>query len=129
MSDFEFSSVFISILIAFALTELLASFGALVKNPPKTISWRYFALSLVLVRFLVGHWLGLSSYRSLDSISTGQSLLIFAPPFVLALAAHILSPERGQDEGADLVATTTPFRAGSSGFLPRSACSRGSRTS
>ena len=102
MSDFEFSSVFISILIAFALSELLASFGAMVKRPPRTISWRYFALSLGLVVTLVGHWLGLSGYRALESISNRESLLIFAPPFLLALAAHILSPERGQDEELDL---------------------------
>ncbi len=104
MSDFEFSTVFTSILIAFALSELLASWGAMVKRPPTRMSWLYVVLSVGVVVILVGHWLGLSAYRSLDSISSDQSLLIFAPPFVLALAAHILSPERGHDEGVDLVA-------------------------
>ncbi len=104
MSDFEFSSVVISILIAFALSELLASWGALVKRPPRSVSWLYVVLSIGVALVLVGHWLGLSAYRSLESISSEQSLLIFAPPFVLALAAHILSPDRGHEEAVDLVA-------------------------
>ena len=74
------------------------------KRPPSSVSWLYVVLSIGVVVVLVGHWLGLSAYRALDSISSEESLLIMAPAFVLALAAHILCPERGRDEGIDLVA-------------------------
>ena len=46
ISDFEFNSVVISILIAFALSEVLASWGSLIKRPPSTQSWLYIATSV-----------------------------------------------------------------------------------
>ncbi|MCP5040522.1 MAG: hypothetical protein GY944_05790 [bacterium] len=61
-------------------------------------------LSGLVAISLIGHWLGLSAYRSLETISSEQSLLIFAPPFVLALACYILSPDRQEGEGVDLEA-------------------------
>lgn len=94
MSDFEFNSVVISILIAFALSEVLASWGSLIKHSPKRGSWLYVVSSLLLVRLLVGHWLGLATYRALPTITPAESLLIFSPSFAAALASFILSPDR-----------------------------------
>ncbi len=51
---------------------------------------------------LVGHWLGLSSYRAIESFSIGRSLLVFSPSFVGALAAFILAPELPPDGRVDL---------------------------
>jgi len=104
ISDFEFNSVVISILIAFALSEVLASWGSLIKGRPSTQSWLYIATSVLLVRLLVGHWLGLSAYRSIEHISPAQSLLIFSPSFIAALAAFILAPDRNGSEAIDLSA-------------------------
>ncbi len=56
------------------------------------------------MRLLVGHWLGLSAYRSIEHISLDQSLLIFSPSFVAALAAFILAPDRKGSEAIDLSA-------------------------
>jgi hypothetical protein len=56
------------------------------------------------VRLLVGHWLGLSAYRSLEEISAGESLLIFSPAFMAALAAFILSPAQKEGSSLDLSA-------------------------
>ena len=102
ISDFEFNSVVISILIAFALSEVLASWGSLIKRPPSAPSWLYIATSILLVRLLVGHWLGLSAYRSIENISPGESLLIFSPSFLAALTAFILAPNRTESEPLDL---------------------------
>jgi hypothetical protein len=47
----------------------------------------------VLFLGLVAHWLGLSAYRSIESFSPAQSILIFSPSFIGALAAFVLTPE------------------------------------
>lgn len=83
---------------------MLATWGSLIKRPPRRGSWLHVAASLLLGRLIVGHWLGLSAYRSLDEISAGQSLMIFSPALTAALAAFILSPDRRSDEPLDLSA-------------------------
>ena len=62
------------------------------------------ALSILLVRLLVGHWLGLSAYHAIEDIPPGWSLLILSPSFFAALAAFILAPERNGDKAVDLSA-------------------------
>ena len=92
----------ISILIAIALSEILASWGALIQHRPAVFSWLWLGASLLLTRFLIGHWLGLSAYRSIDTFSIGGSLLVFSPSLVAALAAFVLAPNRSGEEPLDL---------------------------
>ena len=76
MSDFEFTSVVVSILIAFAFSEILASWGRIIKRWPLVkFSGLYFATSAILLLALAGHWLGMSGYRDLPAISPAESLL------------------------------------------------------
>ena len=80
------------------VTEVVAS---LLSRPVRVVAS---ATSILLVRLLVGHWLGLSAYRSIENVSPGQSVLIFSPSFFAALAAFILAPEHGGREAVDLSA-------------------------
>jgi hypothetical protein len=94
ISDFEFNSVIISILIAFALSEILSSWSRLIKNRERVATpWLYVAVSGWLFSSLILHWLGLSAYRGLDFGRTLQSLLVFSPSIVGAAAAFVLTPE------------------------------------
>ncbi len=103
MSDFEFTSVVVSILIAFAFSEILASWGRLIKRRSQVkVSWLYLGTSAILLLALVGHWLGLSSYRALPAISSSESLLVFLPSFLAAFVAYLLAPEFTGSERLDL---------------------------
>ncbi|MCP5055668.1 MAG: hypothetical protein GY937_02965 [bacterium] len=105
MSDFEFTSVVVSILIAFAFSEVLASWGRIIKRRPLVkLSGLYLATSGILLLALVGHWLGMSSYRALPAISPAESLLVFSPSFLGALVAFILAPEFPESGEVDLSA-------------------------
>lgn len=91
MSDFEFTSVVVAILIAFAFSEVLASWGRLIRRRARvTISWLYLGTSSLFLLALVGHWLGMSTYRALPAITAAESLLVFAPSFIAALLAAFL---------------------------------------
>ena len=105
MSDFEFTSVVVSILIAFAFSEVLASWGRIIKGWRQVkFSGLYLATSVLLLLALVSHWLGMSDYRALPVISPAVSLLVFSPSFVGALAAYILAPEFPESHEVDLSA-------------------------
>jgi hypothetical protein len=105
MSDFEFTSVVVAILIAFAFSEVLASWGRIIKRGALVkFSGLYFATSAILLVALAGHWLGMSAYRELSEISPAQSLLVFAPSFLAALVAFILAPEFPESGEVDIAA-------------------------
>lgn len=105
MSDFEFTSVVVSILIAFAFSEVLSSWGRIIKRRKAVdASGLYFGTSALLLLALVGHWLGLSEYRELPAISSLEALLIFAPSFLAAFVAFLLAPEFTGDDRLDLSA-------------------------
>jgi hypothetical protein len=105
MSDFEFTSVIVAILIAFAFSEILASWGDVIKRRRFVdFSWLYFATSIILLLALTGHWLGMSGYRALPHISPAESLLVFSPSFVGALIAFTLAPPSNESREIDLSA-------------------------
>jgi hypothetical protein len=103
VSDFEFTSVIVSLLIAFAFSEVLASWGRIIKRRGSVkISWLYIATSCIVLLALTGHWLGMSGYRALPAISPAESLLVFSPSLVGALVAFILAPEFPDAREVDL---------------------------
>ena len=94
ISDFEFNSVIISILIAFALSEILSSWSRLIKHRDRVHTpWLYVAASGWLFWSLILHWLGLSAYRDLEFDRVSQSLLVFSPSILGAASAFVLTPD------------------------------------
>ena len=103
MSDFEFNSIIISILVAFALSEILSSWGKLVRRRNRVVRpGLYIALSGWLFFALILHWLGLSAYRDMEIDRTFQSLVIFLPSILGAAAAFVLTPEFPDEGEVDL---------------------------
>ncbi len=103
ISDFEFNSVIISILIAFALSEILSSWSRLIKHRDRIRTpWLYVAASGWLFSSLILHWLGLSAYRSLEFDRLLQSLLVFSPSILGAAAAFVLTPEFPNDGDVEI---------------------------
>ena len=98
VTRFEFNSVLVSILLAFAAAELVTLWGRVLRDRARFgMSWPVALLSLWLFLSLVMHWFGLWAYRELPFDAAWQSLLVLLPAMVLALATHVLTPDAGAE--------------------------------
>ncbi len=94
MTRFEFNSVLVSIMLAFAAAELVTAWGRVLRHPRHFgFSVRYSLISAWLFFTLVVHWFGLWAYQDVPFDRPLHSLLVLLPALVLALAAHVLSPD------------------------------------
>lgn len=92
MSRFEFNIVLVSILLAFAATELATVWGRALKSPGTRIPLPFALLMVWLFLSLVLHWFGLWSYREVPFDQPVQSLTMLLPSLTLAVLTHMLSP-------------------------------------
>jgi len=105
MTRFEFNSVFVAILLAFAVSEILVSWGRLIRHRGEVRpSGLYLGFSVLLLLFLVLHWQGFWAYRTVPFDHGLQSIVILLPPLVIALIAFILTPDITRGDQFDLEA-------------------------
>lgn len=103
MSEFEFISVFVSIVLAFAMAELLMGWGRLIRaqgdvhRPLFFIGWTVWLLLLMAF-----YYLGIWEYQAVDFQTVGQLVLLLLPPIVLVLLTFVLAPERSRGQSIDL---------------------------
>jgi len=103
MSEFEFISVFVSIVLAFAMAELLMGWGRLIRaqgeveHPLFFLGW-----SVWLLLLMCFHYLGLWEYQAVDFRTVGQLVLLLMPPIILVLLVFILAPERSRGQNINL---------------------------
>lgn len=103
MSEFEFISVFVSIVVAFAMAELLMGWGRLIRargrirRPFFFIGWTSWLL--LLMSF---HYLGIWEYQAVDFYNVGQLVMLLLPPIVLVLLTFVLTPELVPGQSIDL---------------------------
>ncbi|MGI9432324.1 MAG: hypothetical protein ACR2PQ_08930, partial [Myxococcota bacterium] len=101
MSRFEFNSVLVSIMLAFAAAELVTAWGRVLRRPEVFgFSLRFFLLSSWLLVSLVLHWFGLWGYREVPFDTPFQSLVILLPALMLALVTKVLTPDVVAGAGA-----------------------------
>jgi hypothetical protein len=94
MSRFEFNSVLVSIMLAFAAAQLVTAWGRVIRAPGRFgFSWEFTLLSTWLLLSLILHWFGLWAYREVPFDTALQSFLVLLPALVLALLTHILTPD------------------------------------
>ncbi|MEM7412195.1 MAG: hypothetical protein AAF430_18345 [Myxococcota bacterium] len=103
ISLFELNTVIVSILIAFALSEILSSWGRLVESRNRVrrpslylgaTGWLFFSLII--------HWFNVSAYRDLEFERNYESLLFFLPSIFAAATAFILTPTLSSEGEIDL---------------------------
>lgn len=105
MSKFEFISMFVSIVVAFAMAELLMGWGRLIRahneveKPLFFIGW-----TLWLVLLMSFHYLGIWEYQIVDIHTVGQLMLMLLPPICLVLLTFVLAPDRARGVRIDLEA-------------------------
>jgi hypothetical protein len=94
MTQFEFGSVLISIVLAFAMSEIITAWGRVIRHRSQlSISWPYALVSVWLGLTIILHWAGLWPYREGNFDRTLDLFILLAPALVVALACHVLNPE------------------------------------
>ena len=98
MTRFEFNSVLVSILLAFATAELVTTWGRVLRaREPVRFSWPYGLLSLWVFFSVVLHWFGLWAYREVPFDRALHSFTVVLPAVVMALLTHVLTPGPGEE--------------------------------
>ncbi len=93
MSKFEFTITIVSIVIAFALSELMAGWGRVLRHQPLVRhDWMFSGWSVGVLLLAVLHWSGLWLYEDVPFESLWQLFLLLLPPLLLVAAAFLLAP-------------------------------------
>ncbi|MEX0618435.1 MAG: hypothetical protein WDZ76_05890 [Pseudohongiellaceae bacterium] len=94
MSEFEFISVFVSIVVAFAMAELLMGWGRLIRSRSLLEKpWYFIGWTTWLLFLMAFHYLGIWEYQLVRFHTVGQLVLLLSPPIVLVLLTFVLTPE------------------------------------
>lgn len=105
MSRFEFNTVLVSIVLAFAISEILTAWGRLIRYRARISSpGLYILASSWLLATIVVHWFGLWAYQQAPFDRVFDSLLILLPALVIALVCFIWVPDVSADESFDVEA-------------------------
>ena len=94
MSRFEFNTVLVSIVLAFAISEILTAWGRLIRNRDRVRSPALFVLgsSWVLLAIVV-HWFGLWAYQQAPFDRILETVLVLLPALVIALVCFVWVPD------------------------------------
>lgn len=105
MSKFEFIMMFVSVVVAFAMGELLVGWGKIIRarhrvsRPSLMVGW-----SLWLLFIMTYHYLGFWEYQAYDFVRVGPMILFMSAPIVLVLLTYAFTPEMWYYETLDLEA-------------------------
>lgn len=103
MTQFEYITVLQSIVVAFALSEVLSTWGGLVRNRRRVRMDRvYVGWSVLVFLALIQLWWGTWQYREVEFTSFFSLLLLLAAPLTLAFAVFIFQPDPSGDAPVDL---------------------------
>lgn len=103
MSRFEYLSVLMSIVIAYAMSEALSGWGQMIRlrdrvRPyPLHLGW-----SILSVLLMVQWWWGFWEYREVADLSFFGFLAVLSEPITLVLLSFVLTPHPGELGGRDL---------------------------
>ena len=94
MSKFEFIMMFVSVVVAFAMAELLMSWGRIIRNRQRISQpWLLAGWSAWLLTIMTYHYLGFWEYQAYDFTRVAPMLLFLAAPIMMVLLTFTLMPE------------------------------------
>ena len=94
MSKFEFIMMFVSVVVAFAMAELLMSWGRIIRNRERMQQpWLLAGWSMWLLTIMTYHYLGFWEYQAYDFTRVAPMLLFLAAPIMMVLLTFALTPE------------------------------------
>ena len=93
MTQFEFITVFISIVLAFGVSDILASWGAQIRLRRQVrVYWLHVIWSALLLILMVQVWWSLWVLRDNTGWTFFKYLLLILPFLTLSLIAYLLTP-------------------------------------
>ena len=103
MSRFEFNTVLVSIVLAFAVSEILTAWGRVIRHRDRVKSPTLFVLasSWVLLAIVV-HWFGLWAYAEAEFDRLLDTVLVLLPALVIALVCFVWVPDIPTSGSLDL---------------------------
>ena len=103
MSQFEYITVFVSILLALAAAELLAGLGRLIRERDHVrVYWVHVAWMLLAILAVTQSWWAIWNVRTHEFANFFEFLALVLPRFNFVLVAFLLSPPISSDQSFDL---------------------------
>lgn len=103
MSKFEFIMMFVSVVVAFAMAELLMGWGKLIRarqrltRPGLLAGW-----SIWLLFIMTYHYLGFWEYQAHNFTKVSSMMLFLAAPIMMVLLTFVLTPDLRHFQKMDL---------------------------
>lgn len=103
VSQFEYLAALISIVVAFGMSQMLVSWGRLLKARSRVVGyWVHAAWSGMIVLFMILFWWELWQYRGMESWSFLALLWTILNAMFIVLSAYILIPPVSDEGEIDL---------------------------
>lgn len=94
MSKFEFIMMFVSVVVAFAMAELLMGWGKMIRYRHRIRRpWLLAGWSVWLLIIMTYHYMGFWEYQAHDFVMVGPMLLFLSAPIMMVLLTFVLTPE------------------------------------
>ena len=94
MTKFEFIMMFVSVVVAFAMAELLMGWGKIIRAHTRvTRPWLLAGWSFWLLTIITYHYLGFWEYQAYDFTKVAPMLLFLAAPIMMVLLTFVLTPD------------------------------------
>jgi hypothetical protein len=103
MSDFDYLSVLISIVLGLGITNILSGFGGMIRNRGRIIP--YWPLSITLTTLFLIHvqtWWTMFGLRYMHHWNFAIFLMVLAQPVFLFLASALVTPDFSEPGRIDL---------------------------
>lgn len=94
MSKFEFIMMFVSVVVAFAMAELLMGWGKMIRYRHRIKRpWLLAGWSAWLLIIMTYHYMGFWEYQAHDFVMVAPMLLFLSAPIMMVLLTFVLTPE------------------------------------
>jgi hypothetical protein len=103
LTKFEFIMMFVSVVVAFAMAELLMGWGKIIRARHRVSHpWLLAGWSFWLLIIITYHYLGFWEYQAYNFTKVAPMVLFLAAPIMMVLLTFVLTPELRYSQAIDL---------------------------
>ena len=103
MSQFEYVTVVVSIVMAFAISEILSGIGRLIRERSRVrFYWVHISWMALGILWMLMHWWGIWDYRAVEFGGFFSFLALVLPALTFVLFAFLLTPTLAPGSDLDL---------------------------
>jgi hypothetical protein len=94
MTLFEFLMMIAAVVVAVGMTEIVGGWGRLMRTRAAVEPhWLHLGWTIAILVMLIGHWVGMWSYKDLAIENVGQIMALVVPSVFCVLAAYAITPD------------------------------------